>query len=81
MWWWWNQTNWTAENVAWCASVALVVLIIYYLFMGSTVLAMLRRNVNPVLLTFAMIALLPLPPTVIMGIVLMIIWIQYRRSL
>ena len=79
--WIWNQLNWTPEEFAWCAAIALVVLVIYYLFMGGTVLAMLRRKVNPVLLVFAMIALLPLPPTVVMGVVLMIIWIQYRRSL
>jgi hypothetical protein len=77
----WNQTNWTPEEVAWCATIALAVLVIYYLFMGRTVLAMLRQKVNPVLLTFALIALLPLPPTVVMGVVLMLIWIPYSRSM
>ena len=78
--WMQNLMNWTAEDIAWCAILVLVVLVIYYLFMGPTVLAMLRRKVNPVLLVFAMIALLPLPPTLILGVVLMIIWIPYKRS-
>ena len=58
--------------------VVLVLLIIYYIFMARAVLQMLVRDTNTVLLTFSFLALLPTPPTVIMGILLMIIWICHR---
>ena len=58
--------------------VVLVLLIIYYVFMARAVLQMLVRDTNTVLLTFSFLALIPIPPTVIMGILVMIIWICHR---
>jgi len=58
--------------------IALVLLIIYYVFMARAVLQMLVRDTNTVLLTFSFLALIPIPPTVIMGILVMIIWICHR---
>ena len=60
--------------------IALVLLIIYYIFMARAVLQMLVRDTNTVLLTFSFLALLPTPPTVIMGILVMIIWRCHRGS-
>ncbi len=62
-----------ADFGGWLA-VSLALLVIYYIFLGRAVLQMLRGEANPVLLTFACIALLPLPPAIVMGVVLMIIW-------
>jgi hypothetical protein len=78
---WANWPNLTPECIAWVAGTVFVVLVIYYWFMCRAVLEMLRRNVNTVLLVFSMIALIPAPPAQVLGVVLMIIWSQYRQSL
>ena len=58
--------------------IALVLLIIYYVFMARAVLQMLVRDTNTVLLIFAFLALIPIPPTVVLGILVMIIWRCHR---
>ena len=65
--------NWTPA-MGWGIGWALLILIVYYVFMARTVLQMLRVGANPALLVFALLGLVPLPPLLIMGIVLMIIW-------
>ncbi len=72
--------NWTPMGVGWLAVLAVVVLVVYYVFMARAILDMLRRNANPVLLVFAFIALIPVPPAVVMGIVIMIIWSQHKKA-
>ena len=59
---------------------AVLILVLYYLFMGRTVLQMLRVGANPALLVFALLALIPVPPFLIMGIVLMIIWALHNKT-
>ena len=58
--------------------VVLALLIIYYVFMARAVLQMLVRDTNTVLLIFAFLALIPIPPTVVLGILVMIIWRCHR---
>ncbi|MFC1614835.1 hypothetical protein ACFL5K_06010 [Gemmatimonadota bacterium] len=41
---------------------------------------MLTRDTDRVLLTFAFLALIPTPPTVIMGIPLLIIWSRHKGN-
>ncbi len=60
--------------------LAVLILVIYYVFMGRTVLEMLRSDANSVLLVFALLALIPLPPLVIMGMVLMNIWPRHKNT-
>ncbi len=60
--------------------LAVLILVIYYVFMGRTVLEMLRSDANSVLLAFALLALIPLPPLVIMGMVLMNIWPRHKNT-
>ena len=57
-----------------------LVLVVYYVFMARTILQMLRVRANPALLVFALLGLIPFPPTVIMGIVLMIIWTLHNKA-
>jgi len=59
-------------------AVVLVLLIIYYVFMARAIMQMLVRDTNTVMLIFSFLALLPTPPTVIMGILVMIIWRRHR---
>ena len=75
-----NMTNWMTANMGWMMGLALLILVVYYVFMSRTVLQMLRVGANPVLLVFALLALIPLPPTLIMGIVLMIVWALHNKA-
>ena len=74
------MTNWMTANMGWMMGLALLILVVYYVFMSRTVLQMLRVGANPVLLVFALLALIPLPPTLIMGIVLMIVWALHNKA-
>lgn len=58
-----------------------MVLLIYYILVSRAILQMLSMKANQVLLVFALIALLPFPPFVIMGIVIFIIWNLYKAEL
>ncbi len=42
---------------------------------------MLRDDVHSVLLTFAFLALIPVPPTIILGIMVLIIWHHHKSDL
>ena len=59
----------------------LLVLVVYYVFLVRAILQMLRRDTNVVMLVFAFLALFPLPPTVIMGILVIIIWMIHKKTL
>ena len=55
--------------------------IVYLVFMVRTVIDMLRYDVQGVLLTFAFIALIPLPPILVTGIMVMIIWHYHKKHI
>ena len=57
------------------------VLVVYLVLMVRTVLDMLRCEAHGVVLTFAFLALIPFPPILIMGIMVMIIWHLHKRDL
>jgi hypothetical protein len=62
--------------------LALIVLVIVYLvFMVRAVIEMLRYDVHGVLLTFAFLALIPLPPILIMGVMVLIIWHYHKKDI
>jgi hypothetical protein len=62
--------------------VALIgVVIVYLVFMARAIIAMLRHDVHGVLLTFAFLALIPFPPILVMGIMVLIIWHFHKRDI
>ncbi len=67
-------------TMVWAMGLAVLILVVYYVFMARTVLQMLRNDANFALLVFALLALIPLPPFLIMGIVLMIIWSRHKNT-
>ena len=71
--------NWTPA-MGWGIGWAVLILVVYYVFMARTVLQMLRAGASPALLVFALLALIPVPPILIMGIVLMIIWAIHNKA-
>lgn len=71
---------WSVPIVAAAATLILVLLIVYYVLLSASILQMLERKVNTVLLVFAFVALFPLPPTnLVAGIVILIIWHRHKR--
>lgn len=58
----------------------LVFLVIYYVLLVRAVLDMLRRKANTALLVFTMLGLIPLPPSIILGVLMIIIWTLHRRT-
>ncbi len=61
--------------------VFLGLLVLYYFLLVRAILEMLRRNANMVMMAFAFLALVPVPPLLILGIVIVIIWHIHKKSL
>ncbi len=62
-------------------AIYFVVLVVYYILIARSILQMLRAKANTVLLVFAFLALIPVPPLVITGVVVMIIWSIHNKAL
>ena len=74
----WMTDNWLAFTGA--GILMLVLLVIYYVLLVRVVLDMLRRKANTALLVFAMLGLIPLPPLIVLGVLMIIIWTLHRRA-
>jgi len=61
--------------------VLLGLLVLYYSLLVRTILQMLRRETNTVLLIFSFLALIPSPFTLFMGILLLVIWKLHKKTL
>lgn len=61
--------------------VLFTLVVVYLVFMVRTVIDMLQYDVHGVLLTFAFIALIPFPPILVMGIMVMIIWYYHKQDI
>lgn len=61
--------------------VLITLVVVYLVFMVRTVIEMLRYDVHGVLLTFAFIALIPLPPILVLGIMIMIVWYYHKKDI
>ena len=72
--------TWSPEFAGWWISAGVVILIIYYILLARSILQMLSARANTVLLVFAFLALIPVPPVIVMGIVIMIIWTFHRQN-
>ena len=55
--------------------------ILYLVLMVRAVIDMLRYDTHGVLLTFAFLALIPFPPILVMGIMVLIIWHYHKRDI
>jgi hypothetical protein len=61
--------------------ILLGLLALYLFLIGRAVIQMLRHSVSPVLLTFAFLALIPLPPVLVLGIMVLIVWHYHKKDL
>ena len=55
--------------------------VVYLVLMVRAIIDMLRYDVHSVLLTFAFLALIPFPPILVMGIMVLIIWHHHKRDI
>ncbi len=74
----WMADNWLAFTGA--GILMLILLVIYYVLLVRAVLDMLRRKADTALLVFAMLGLIPLPPLIILGVLMIIIWTLHRQT-
>jgi len=63
------------------AVVLIALLVLYYSLLVRAILQMLGRETNTVLLFFSFLALVPVPFTLMMGIMVLIIWKLHKRTL
>ena len=75
-----NDGTWVTVGLA-VGVIVLGVLILYYVLLVQAILQMLRSKVNQVLLTFAFLSLVILPPTLLLGIFILIIWHFHKKDL
>ncbi len=71
-------------NLAWIVlalPIVLGLLVLYLVLVGRAVIQMLRHDVSPVLLTFAFLALIPFPPVLVLGIMILIVWRYHKKDL
>ena len=61
--------------------VFLGLLVLYYFLLVRAILEMLRPDANMVMMAFSFLALVPVPPLLILGIVIIIIWHIHKKSL
>ena len=61
--------------------VVLGLLVLYYVLLVRAILQMLRAKANQVLLTFALLSLLPVPPVIFLGVSVLIIWHFHKKDL
>ena len=57
------------------------VVILYLVLIVRAVIDMLRYDVHSVLLTFAFLALIPFPPILVMGIMVLIVWHYHKQDI
>ena len=55
--------------------------VVYLVLMVRAIIDMLRHDVHGVLLSFAFLALIPFPLTLVMGIMVLIIWHYHKRDI
>jgi hypothetical protein len=73
-----------ASNLAFVIPILIALigaLVVYFVLMVRAIIDMLRHDANGVLLGFALLALMPLPPFVVMGIMVLIIWHYHKRDI
>ena len=61
--------------------IFVLLVIVYLVFMVRAVIDMLRYDVHGVLLTFAFLALIPVPPILVMGVMVLIIWHYHKKDI
>ena len=61
--------------------VLVLILVVYYAFMIRAVLQMLRAKANTALIVFGLIACVPFPLILFLGLAILIIWSRHKHDL
>ncbi len=57
------------------------VVVVYLVLMARAIIEMLRSDAHGVFLTFAFLALIPVPPFLVLGVMVLIIWHYHKRDI
>ncbi len=55
--------------------------VVYLVLMARAIVEMLRSDVHGVFLAFAFLALIPVPPVLVLGIMILIIWHYHKKDI
>ena len=61
--------------------IVALLLVPYYVFLVRAIVEMVRRRAHTALTVFSFIALIPVPPFIILGILLMVIWHRFKETM
>ena len=62
-------------------AAAIAIVLGYYVLLVPRIQQMLDLKASPVLLAFALAALLPTPPTVVLGVLIIFVWEGHKKTL
>ena len=72
------------NNLAFIIPILLVLiglLILYYVLIVKAIIQMLQYKVSTVLLTFGFLSLIPFPPILVLGVMILIIWHHHKNDI
>jgi len=80
----WPGCEWLIQN--WWVGLVMVIIalplvVLYYVLLVRAILEMLPRKANTVLLAFSVLAVIPIPPLLILGVLMIIIWKIHKGTL
>ncbi len=80
----WSGCEWLIQN--WWLGLVMVIIalpfvVLYYVLLVRAILEMLHRKANTVLLAFSVLAAIPIPPLLILGVLMIIIWKIHKGNL
>ena len=61
--------------------VLIGLLILYYVLIVKAIIQMLQYKVSTVLLTFGFLSLIPFPPILVLGVMILIIWHHHKKDI
>jgi len=68
-------------TLAMVAIAIIGLLIVYYYFLVRAVVEMIRSGAPPVMVVFTYLAIIPLPPLLVLGVLSLVIWHCVRDDL
>ena len=61
--------------------ISIAVVLVYYALLVPRIQQMLDLKASPVLLAFALASLVPIPPAIVLGVLIMFVWEGHRKTL
>lgn len=62
-------------------AISIAIVLVYYVLLVPRIQQMLDLKASPVLLAFALASLLPTPPTLVLGVLIIFVWEGHKKTL